>query len=91
MNNEKLIKEVPMVSLEDLVSGITNHNKLMTAEAAVKDMRTEVDVYKQRIKFLEEAGNRLAFLMLNGSTEEMRQSLTAWRKLVPTKKGDDNE
>lgn len=89
MNNEKLIKEVPMVSLDDLISGITNHNKLMTAEAAVKDMRTEVDVYKQRIKFLEEAGNRLAFLMLNGSTEDMRQSVSAWRKLVPTK--NDNE
>ena len=91
MNNEKLIKEVPMVSLEDLVSGITNHNKLMTAEAAVKDMRTEVDVYKQRIKFLEEAGNRLAFLMLNGSTEEMREAVKGWRKLVPTKKDESAE
>ena len=89
MNNEKLIKEVPMVSLDDLISGITNHNKLMTAEAAVKDMRTEVDVYKQRIKFLEEAGNNLALLMLNGTTSEIRQSIAAWRKLVPTK--NDNE
>jgi hypothetical protein len=85
MNNEP----IPEVSLDDLISGITNHNKLLTAEAALKDMRTEVDVYKQRIKFLEEAGNRLAFLMLNGSTEEMREAVKGWRKLVPTK--NDNE
>ena len=91
MNNEKLIKEVPMVSLDDLISGITSHNKLMTAEAAVKDMRTEVDVYKQRIKFLEEAGNNLALLMLNGTTSEIRQSIAAWRKLVPIKKDESAE
>jgi len=84
MNNEP----IPEVSLDDLISGITNHNKLLTAEAAVKDMRTEVDVYKQRIKFLEEAGNNLALLMLNGTTSEIRQSIAAWRKLVPTKMGE---
>lgn len=82
-------KPIPEVSLDDLISGITNHNKLLTAEAAVKDMRTEVDVYKQRIKFVEEAGHRLAFLMLNGSTDEMREAVKGWRKLVPTK--NDNE
>jgi hypothetical protein len=85
MNNEP----IPEVSLDDLIAGITNHNKLLTAEAALKDMRTEVDVYKQRIKFLEEAGNKLAFLMLNGSTSEMREAVKEWRKLVPTK--NDNE
>ena len=74
-----------MVTLDELVAGITNHNKLMTAEAALKDMRTEVDVYKQRIKFLEEAGNKLSFLMLNGSTDEMRKAIWEWRELVPTK------
>jgi len=89
MNNEENMKEVPMVTLDDLVAGIINHNKLMTAEAALKNMRTEVDVYKQRIKFLEEAGNKLAFLMLNGSTYEMRKAIWEWRELVPTKK--DNE
>jgi hypothetical protein len=89
MNNKENMKEVPMVTLDDLVAGITNHNKLLTAEAAVKNMRTEVEVYKQRIKFLEEAGNRLAFLMLNGSTEEMREAVKGWRKLVPTK--NENE
>jgi hypothetical protein len=85
MNNEP----IPEVSLDDLIAGISNHNKLLTAAAAVKNMRTEVDVYKQRIKFLEEAGNRLAFLMLNGSTEEMRAAVKEWRKLVPTKMGEE--
>jgi hypothetical protein len=85
MNNEP----IPEVSLDDLIAGITNHNKLLTAEAALKDMRTEVDVYKQRIKFLEEAGGNLALLMLNGTTSEIRQSIAAWRKLVPTKIGEE--
>jgi len=70
MNKEK-INEVPMVTLDELVSGITNHNKLMTLEA--------------RVKALEAAGNNLALLMLNGTTSEIRQSLDKWRKLVPTK------
>jgi hypothetical protein len=75
MNNKENMKEVPMVTLDDLVAGITNHNKLLTAEA--------------RIKSLEAAGSKLAFLMLNGSTDEMRKAIWEWRELVPTKK--DNE
>jgi hypothetical protein len=75
MNNKENMKEVPMVTLDELVLGITNHNKLLTAEA--------------RIKSLEAAGNKLAFLMLNGSTDEMRKAIWGWRELVPTKK--DNE
>jgi hypothetical protein len=71
MNNQP----IPEVSLDDLVSGITNHNKLITLEA--------------RINSLEAAGNKLAFLMLNGSTDEMRKAVWEWRELVPTKK--DNE
>ena len=71
MNNKENMKEVPMVTLDELVSGITNHNKLMTLEA--------------RIKSLEAAGNKLAFLMLNGSTDEMRKAIWEWRELVPTK------
>jgi hypothetical protein len=74
MNKENM-KEVPMVTLDDLVAGITNHNKQMTLEA--------------RIKSLEAAGNKLSFLMLNGSTDEMRKAIWEWRELVPTKK--DNE
>jgi hypothetical protein len=71
MNNKENMKEVPMVTLDDLVAGITNHNKLLTAEA--------------RIKSLEAAGSKLAFLMLNGSTDEMRKAIWEWRELVPIK------
>ena len=69
------MKDVPVVSLDDLVAGINNHNKLLTAEA--------------RIKALEIAGDRLAFLMLNGSTTDMKKALWEWRELNPRKK--DNE
>jgi len=66
------MKDVPVVSLDDLVAGITNHNKLLTAEA--------------RIKALEIAGDRLAFLMLNGTTTEMKKAIWEWRELNPRKK-----
>jgi len=65
------MKDVPVVSLDDLVAGINNHNKLLTAEA--------------RIKALEIAGDRLAFLMLNGTTTEMKKALWEWRELNPRK------
>ena len=70
-NNLNPIREV---SLDDLVNGITNHNKLMALEA--------------RIKSLEIAGDRLAFLMLNGTTTEMKKAIWEWRELNPRK---DNE
>ena len=75
MSDKENMKEVPMVTLDELVAGITNHNKLLTAEA--------------RIKALEIAGDRLAFLMLNGTTTEMKKALWEWRELNPRKK--DNE
>jgi len=75
MSDKEKMKEVPMVTLDELVAGITNNNKLMTAEA--------------RIKALEIAGDRLAFLMLNGTTTEMKKALWEWRELNPRKK--DNE
>ena len=75
MSDKEFMKDVPMVTLDELVSGITNHNKLLTAEA--------------RIKALEIAGDRLAFLMLNGTTTEMKKALWEWRELNPRKK--DNE
>ena len=74
MSDKEFMKEVPMVTLDELVAGITNHNKLLTAEA--------------RIKALEIAGDRLAFLMLNGTTTEMKKALWEWRELNPKK---DNE
>ena len=70
------MKDVPIVSLDDLVAGITNHNKLLTAEA--------------RIKALEIAGDRLAFLMLNGTTTEMKKALWEWRELNPRKEDGRN-
>jgi hypothetical protein len=75
MHDKKNIDGVREVSLDDLVNGITNHNKLLTAEA--------------RIKALENAGDRLAFLMLNGTTSEMKKAIWEWRELNPRKK--DNE
>jgi hypothetical protein len=75
MHDNKNINDVREVSLDDLVSGITNHNKLLTAEA--------------RIKALEIAGDRLAFLMLNGTTSEMKKAIWEWRELNSRK--NDNE
>ena len=69
------MKEVPMVTLDELVAGITNHNKLLTAEA--------------RIKALENAGDRLAFLMLNGTTTEMKKAIWEWRELNPKKENNE--
>jgi hypothetical protein len=82
MNNKDNMKEVPMVTLDDLVAGITNHNKLLTAQAEIKNLQNEVSVYKTHIEHLEKAGNNLALLMLNGTTSEIRQSLAEWRRLV---------
>jgi len=75
MHDKKNIDGVREVSLDDLIGGITNHNKLLTAEA--------------RIKALEIAGDRLAFLMLNGTTTEMKKAIWEWRELNPRK--NDNE
>jgi hypothetical protein len=75
MSDKEFMKDVPMVTLDELVAGITNHNKLLTAEA--------------RIKALEIAGDRLAFLLLQGTTTEMKKALWEWRELNPRKK--DNE
>jgi hypothetical protein len=71
MHDNKPVREV---SLDDLVTGITNHNKLLTAET--------------RIKALENAGDRLAFLMLNGTTTEMKKAIWEWRELNPRKENN---
>jgi hypothetical protein len=75
MSDKEFMKDVPIVSLDDLVSGITNHNKLLTAEA--------------RIKALEIAGDRLSFLMLNGTTTEMKKAIWEWRELNPRKENNE--
>ena len=59
------------ISLDDLVNNIQTANKLMAAEI--------------RIKQLEDAGNKLAFLLLNGTTKEMRDAYIYWRILVQLK------
>ena len=71
-DNNKPVREV---SLDDLVNGITNHNKLLTAQA--------------RIAALETAGDRLAFLMLNGTTSEMKKAIWEWRELNPRKENNE--
>ena len=75
MHDKEKMKEVPMVTLDELVAGITNNNKLLTAEA--------------RIKALEIAGDRLALLMLNGTTSEMKKALWEWRELNPKKENNE--
>jgi hypothetical protein len=72
MHDKKPIREV---TLDDLIKGITNHDKLTLAQA--------------RMKALEDAGDRLAFLMLNGTTTEMKKAIWEWRELNPRK--EDNE
>jgi hypothetical protein len=75
MHDKKNIDGVREVTLDDLIKGITNHDKLTLAQA--------------RMKALEDAGDRLAFLMLNGTTSEMKKAIWEWRELNPRKK--DNE
>jgi hypothetical protein len=88
MHDNNNINDVREVSLDDLVSGITNHNKLLTAEATLKDMSRKIESYEERIKFQQIAGDRLAFLMLNGTTIEMKKAIWEWRELNPKKEKD---
>jgi hypothetical protein len=55
------MNEIKMITLDELTSSMSNYAK--------------AEIAKQRIEQLETAGNRLAFLMLNGSTEEMRKAI----------------
>ena len=75
MHDKKNIDGVREVTLDDLIKGITNHDKLTLAQA--------------RMKALEDAGDRLAFLMLNGTTTEMKKAIWEWRELNPRKKDDE--
>jgi len=63
-------------------------------DMAMMAMKKESDVTIQeqaeRIKALEEAGNRLALLMTNGTMSEIRAALWSWRELNPKKKDDSN-
>lgn len=68
---DKDLNPIREVSLDDLINGITNHDKLTLAQA--------------RMKALEDAGDRLAFLMLNGTTTDMKKAIWEWRELNPRK------
>lgn len=63
-------------------------------DMAMNAMRKESDVAIQeqaeRIKKLEEAGDKLALLMTNGTMSEIRQALWVWRELNPKKKDASN-
>ena len=72
MSDNKPVREV---TLDQLIDGITNNEKLILANA--------------KIEALQIAGDRLAFLMLNGTTSEMKKAIWEWRELNPPKK--DNE
>lgn len=71
MLDNKNIDGVREVSLDDLINGLMNNDRLTLAKA--------------RIKALEDAGDRLAFLMLNGTTTEMKKAIWEWRELNPRK------
>ena len=75
MHDKKNIDGVREVTLDDLIKGITNHDKLTLAQA--------------RMKALEDAGDRLAFLMLNGTTTEMKKAIWEWRELNPRKENNE--
>jgi hypothetical protein len=75
MHDNKNIDGVREVSLDDLINGLMNNDRLTLAQA--------------RIKALENAGDRLAWLMLQGTSTEMKQAIWAWKELNPKKK--DNE
>ena len=69
MHDNKPIREV---TLDQLIDGITNNDKLTLANAKIEALRI--------------AGDRLAFLMLNGTTTEIKNALWEWRELNPPKK-----
>ena len=68
MDDKQPIREL---SLDDLVNGFANQDKLTLANAKIEALRI--------------AGDRLAFLMLNGTTQEMKKALWEWRELNPKK------
>jgi hypothetical protein len=72
---DKELNPIPEVSLDDLINGLMNNDRLTLAQA--------------RMKALEDAGDRLAFLMLNGTTTEMKKAIWEWRELNPRKETNE--
>ena len=75
MHDNKNIDGVREVSLDQLITGLMNNDRLTLAQA--------------RMKALEDAGDRLAFLMLNGTTSEMKKAIWEWRELNPKKENNE--
>ena len=75
MHDNKNIDGVREVSLDQLINGLMNNDRLTLAQA--------------RMKALEDAGDRLAFLMLNGTTSEMKTAIWQWRELNPRKENNE--
>jgi len=75
MHDNKNIDGVREVSLDQLINGLMNNDRLTLAQA--------------RMKALEDAGDRLAFLMLNGTTSEMKKAIWEWRELNPKKENNE--
>jgi len=75
MHDNKNIDGVREVSLDQLINGLMNNDRLTLAQA--------------RMKALEHAGDRLAFLMLNGTTSEMKKAIWEWRELNPKKENNE--
>jgi hypothetical protein len=75
MHDNKNIDGVREVSLDQLINGLMNNDRLTLAQA--------------RMKALEDAGDRLAFLMLNGTTSEMKPAIWQWRELNPRKENNE--
>ena len=68
---DKLINEVKMVTLDELTDSVRNYSKVKELE--------------ERIKKLEEVGEKMSLLMFNGTMNEMRKVKWEWRELVPKK------
>lgn len=75
MHDNKNIDGVREVSLNDLINGLMNNDRLTLANA--------------KIEALQIAGDRLAFLMLNGTTTEMKTAIWQWRELNPRKENNE--
>jgi len=62
--------KIKEISLEELTDSMGNHAKAAALQ--------------KRVIQLEEVGNRLYFLILNGTDDELKKAKWEWRELVPT-------
>jgi hypothetical protein len=67
----KTQNKIKEISLEELTDSMGNHAKAAELQ--------------RRVTQLEEVGDRLYFLILNGTEDELKKAKWDWRELVPTK------